>query len=99
MRYIISAEALKDLEGIWLYTMETWSPEQADRYFRQVFEEIEHLTSRPRSGKDVSYIRKGYLRTKVQSHFIFYKINEKENCIEIIRILHQQMDIDTRLGG
>ncbi len=44
------------------------------------------------------YIRKGYLRTKVKSHFIFYKINEKRDELEIIRILHQQMDIENRLN-
>ncbi|MCA1760698.1 MAG: type II toxin-antitoxin system RelE/ParE family toxin, partial [Bacteroidales bacterium] len=34
---------------------------------------------------------------RVKSHFIFYKIN-KEEILEIIRILHQSMDIETRLN-
>jgi toxin ParE1/3/4 len=32
MKYRISKEALNDLEKLWLYTFETWSLEQADRY-------------------------------------------------------------------
>ncbi|MBO9620434.1 MAG: type II toxin-antitoxin system RelE/ParE family toxin [Niabella sp.] len=43
-------------------------------------------------------MRKGYYRSKVKAHFIFYKINVKQDELEIIRILHQQMDIDSRLN-
>lgn len=98
MKFKISKEAQIDLESIWLYTFETWSKEQADRYFNLIFEEIEYLTQNPTSGKDYSHIREGYYRSKVKSHFIFYRINLKENVLEIIRILHQQMDIENRLG-
>ncbi|PTS98145.1 type II toxin-antitoxin system RelE/ParE family toxin, partial [Flavobacterium sp. HMWF030] len=31
-------------------------------------------------------------------HLIFYKINIKENELEIIRILHQMMDIENHLS-
>ena len=98
MNFKISKEAEIDLENIWLYTFETWSKEQADRYFNLIFEEIEYLTQNPNSGKDYSHIREGYYRSKVKSHFIFYRINLKENVLEIIRILHQQIDIENRLG-
>lgn len=98
MTYKISNEAQIDIENIWLYTFETWSLEQADRYFNLILNEIEYLTQHPTSEKDFNHIRKGYYRTKVKSHFIFYRINLKENEIEIIRILHQQMDIESRLN-
>ena len=97
MKYKISKEAANDLEKIWLYTFETWSSEQADRYFNLLMNEIEYITENPKSGKDYSHLRKGYFRSRVKSHFIFYKVNLKEEKIEIIRILHQQMDIDLRL--
>lgn len=98
MNYKISKEATNDLEKIWLYTFEKWSAEQADRYFNLIMDEIEYITQNPKSGKDYSEIRKGYFRSKVKSHFIFYKINSKKDEIEIIRILHQQMDIESRLN-
>ncbi|MFS4454810.1 type II toxin-antitoxin system RelE/ParE family toxin [Maribacter sp. 2304DJ31-5] len=97
MDFKISIEAENDLEKIWNYTFETWSTEQADRYINLIFEEIEYICEKPKSGKDFSYVRKNYLGTKVKSHFIFYKVNQKENGIEIIRILHQRMDIENRL--
>ena len=93
----ISLEAKKDLEKIWLYTFKTWSLEQADRYIKLIFEEIEYISLKPENGVDFGYIRKNYMRAKVKSHFIFYKNSKKNNFIEIIRILHQQMDIKNRL--
>ena len=59
--------------------------------------EIEYLTKNPKSGKDYNEIRKGYFRSRVKAHFIFYRINIKTEEIEIIRISHQQMDISSRL--
>lgn len=98
MKYKLSKEALNDLEKIWLYTSETWSKEQADYYFDLIINEIEYLSVNPKSGKDYNEIRKGYFRSRVKSHFIFYRINIKNEEIEIIRILHQQMDISSRLN-
>jgi len=97
MNYKISNEASYDLEKIWLYTFENWSLEQADRYLDLIIDEIEYLCLKPHSEKDFTHIRKGYLRTKVKSHLIFYTINIKQNEIEIIRILHQMMDIENVL--
>ena len=98
MKYKISKEALSDLEEIWLYTFETWALEQADRYINLLMDEIEYLTLNSKSGKDYSHVRSGYFSSRVKSHFIFYKINLKDNELEIVRILHQQMDIETRLS-
>ncbi len=98
MKYKISQEASRDIENIWLYTIEKWSIEQADRYFNLIMDEIEYLAKNPKSGKDYSKVRKGYFRYQIKSHFIFYKINRKNDEIEIIRILHQRMDIETRLN-
>jgi len=98
MKYKISQEANRDIENIWLFTIEKWSTEQADRYFNLIMDEIEYLAKDPKSGKDYDKVRKGYFRSRIKSHFIFYKINRKNEEIEIIRILHQRMDIETQLN-
>ena len=98
MNYKISLEAEKDLENIWLYTLENWSIEQADYYFDLIMNEIEYLAVNPKFRQDFGEIRKGYFRSRIKSHFIFYRINIKNNEIEIIRILHQQMDVDYQLN-
>ncbi len=97
MNFIISEEAKSDIEKIWLFTFENWSIEQADRYYDLIMNEIEYIAKNPSSGKDFSAIRKGYFRTRIKSNFIFYKVNLKQNQLEIIRILHQRMDIENRL--
>jgi len=97
MNFVITNEAALDLESIWLYTIETWSAEQADKYLNLIFNEIEYLSENPNSGIDFSHTRKGYLRSKINYHFIFYKVNSRKGEIEIIRILHEQMDIENHL--
>lgn len=98
MDYKISKQAAIDLENIWLYTFEKWSLKQADYYFDLIMNEIEYISQNPKSGKDYSDVREGYFRSRVNAHFIFYKINPKEEMVEIIRILHQQIDIDSHIN-
>lgn len=95
MNYTLSKEAVKDLEKIWLYSFENWSVEQADRYSNLLMNEFDYLCLKPKSGIDFGKIRQGYWRTRVKSHFIFYKIKRDE--IEIIRILHEVMDIESHV--
>ena len=97
MKYKISLEASQDIENIWFFTFENWSIEQADRYFNLIMDEIEYLAENPDSGKDYSEVRKGYFRSRIKSHIIFYKISWKKEEIEIIRILHQRMDLESHL--
>lgn len=97
MNFKISKQAEIDLENIWLYTFREWSLQQADYYLDSILDEIEVIADNPKSGKDYRSVRDGYFRSRIKSHFIFYKINLKEEKVEIIRILHQQMDVDSYL--
>lgn len=72
MGYRISVKASEDLEKIWLYTLEFWSLEQADRYVNLILDEIEYLAKHPYAGKDNNYIRTNYYSSKVKSLFKFY---------------------------
>jgi toxin ParE1/3/4 len=96
MRFIISEKANEDIVKIWLYTYENWSIEQADRYYNLILDEIEFIAENFESGKSVDYIKKGYRATLVKSHIIFYK-KSRRNIVEIIRVLHQKMDIENRI--
>lgn len=98
MTYKISVKAKDDIENIWLYTFKNWSLAQADRYIHLIFDEIEYVAGHPASGRDYRHVRENYRCSKVKSHLIFYRIVESKNEIEIIRVLHQQMDIERRLS-
>lgn len=89
----ISSEALSDLEEIWIYTRKKWSKEQADRYYSLLFDEIEFLQSNHYTGKSAEYIRPSYRVSFVKSHIIFYKVVDDQK-LEIIRILHQSVNIE-----
>lgn len=96
LKYRISREALFDLNDIWLYTNNKWSKEQADRYYNLLIEEIKFISENFHLGKSYENIRKNYRASQVKSHLIFYRKND-DNVIEIIRILHQRMDLKNRL--
>ena len=96
-KYSISIKALSDLEEIWLYTFEKWSNEQADRYYNLIIDEINNICKSKKAGKSMEHIRAGYRASKVKSHLIFYRQPDEEN-IEVIRVLHEQMDIENRLN-
>ncbi|MEO7120737.1 MAG: type II toxin-antitoxin system RelE/ParE family toxin [Ginsengibacter sp.] len=96
LKIIIHEEAIQDLEDIWFYTFTTWSLEQADRYHSLITKEIEFLATKPESGKTLNHIRKGYRSSKVKSHYIFFRFTPGE--LEIVRILHESLDIPNRLS-
>lgn len=95
MAYKISKKANQDIDSIWIYTFETWSQTQADRYYNLIIDEIKFISENFESGRDYDDTRKGYKCTKVKSHLIFYR--SKNETIEIIRILHEKMDIENIL--
>jgi toxin ParE1/3/4 len=95
-KYRISKKAIEDLENIWTYTLDKWSKEQADRYYFLLINEIEFIADNFMIGQSVEQTRKDYRVSKVKSHLIFYRKTEEE-IVEIVRILHERMDIKSKL--
>jgi toxin ParE1/3/4 len=95
--YIISEKALDDINNIWIYTAENWSIEQADRYYNLIFDEIEYIADNFEMARDFGAIRKNYKSSKVKSHLVFFK-KTKSNEIEVVRILHEKMDVGNHLN-
>jgi toxin ParE1/3/4 len=95
--YVISEKALEDINNIWIYTVENWSVEQADRYYNLIIDEIEYIVDNLDMARDFGKIRKSYRYSIVKSHLIFFK-KDKTNEIEVVRVLHERMDIENRLA-
>ena len=95
-KYRISKQSINDLNDIWVYTFNKWSKEQADRYYDLIIGEIEFIADNYLIGKSAEQTRKNYRVTKIKSHLIFYRKAENE-IVEVVRILHQRMDIKKRL--
>lgn len=94
--YRISEKAIEDLENIWIYTFNKWSAEQADRYYNLIISEIEYIAGNFNLGKSMDFIKVGYRASIIKSHLILYK-KAHDNQVEIIRILHQRMDLESRI--
>lgn len=60
-------------------------------------DEIEYIVRNFDMARDFGKIRKSYRYSKVKSHLIFFK-NDKTNEIEVVRVLHERMDIENRLA-
>jgi toxin ParE1/3/4 len=95
-RYKFSNKAVEDLTQIWNYTFDKWSENQADIYYLMLIENCKELAFNPELGKDYSEVTQYLLGFNAGRHIIFYRRIESAE-IEIIRILHEQMDLKSRL--
>lgn len=89
-RIQISLQARRDLDSIWLYSLKRWSKAQADEYYLALREQLKTALVDPDSGVAVA-IRPGLRKLLSGSHYIYYR--PVANGIEIIRVLHQSMDV------
>ena len=91
----LSAKSLEDLKTIGRFTLKSWGREQRNIYLSKLDESFHILAEQPHLGNSRDDIRKGYRVYHVGRHLIFYR--QKSPGIEIIRILHDRMDVETHL--
>lgn len=97
-RFKFTKAAVDDLTAIWNYTLIQWSEEQADKYYKMLMDACKSIAE----GK-ATYISKSYEEIAdnlrgfhVGRHIIFYRF-DGDDAVLIIRILHEKMDLETRL--
>ncbi len=91
----LTREAKGDLRKIARFTKKRWGRRQRFLYIKQ-FDDVFHLlVDTPSVGKKCDYIKKGYRKFPQSSHIIFYRETAK-NKIIVIRILHQNMDVESK---
>ena len=95
-RYLLSPAAQLDLEQIWDYTCDRWDADQAEEYLRELQRTIERAAANPRIGRVCDEVRPGYYKLAAGSHMLFYRVIA-DDLIDIVRILHQRMDVDRHL--
>ena len=95
--YYIRRKALEDLDSIWRYTYFQWSVQQADKYYNMLIYKILFLAANVEAGRKIDHIKAGYRSYSAESHVIFYTVAANSK-ITVIRILHQRMDIPSRLN-
>lgn len=95
--YALRELARADLEAIWVYMVEQWGREQAERYLQGLFDFFEELSANPRLGRERDDVKVGYRSFPQGRHVVFYVIASAG--IEVIGIVHQSADVDARLGA
>ena len=94
--YKLTNKAVEDLTEIWEYTIEKWSEQKADRYYKLLLDSCQDIANNPNLGKNYEGITNDLFGLKTIRHIIFYR--KRINLpIEITKILHGQMDIKNRI--
>lgn len=94
-KVILRQEAIDDLTEIWNYTVQEWSEKQADKYYETIRSACKAIGENPTIGKVYTEISTYLLGFKSEKHILFYhQISEDE--VEILRILHEKMDLESR---
>ena len=86
---MLRPDALRDLENIWWFGAQTWSPDQADRYSAEILDALSELAAgRRRLARGSVSSRFEILR--VGSHHVY--LRRSGDTIDVVRILHQAQD-------
>jgi len=96
-KYVVTNKAVSDLNDIWEYTFSKWSENQADKYYKMLINLFQIIANNPELGKKYNEINPELFGLKANRHIIFYK-KVNPGLIKIIRVLHERMDIKTRMS-
>lgn len=93
---LFSPAARNDLDEIWDYSVRHWGAAQTEQYILSIRDACAALAAGRKQGRAIDDIRPGYRKLAVGSHFVFYRLTDRGD-INVIRILHQRMDVPGRL--
>ncbi|GLR19102.1 type II toxin-antitoxin system RelE/ParE family toxin [Portibacter lacus] len=96
-KYVLTKRAVKDLTDIWNYTFDNWSEKQADKYYNEILAECDVLAENPEKGKAYFKLIEDLRGAKINKHIIFYRKLERP-LMEIVRVLHERMDLKSKLN-
>ena len=91
----ITSKSKIDLKKIAIFTHKKWGKKQRDKYLKLMDDCFNSLADNPSIGVNCDYIEIGYLKFPQGSHLIFYKKGTIVS-VDIIRILHKSMDIESK---
>lgn len=96
-KYKLTNKAVEDLTNIWEYSFEKWSETQADKYYEMLLKNFQNIANDPKMGKKYDGVKDELWGLKVNRHIIFYRQLDGEP-VEITRILHERMDLKSRIN-
>lgn len=88
--YRLTPAAQDDLEDIWLYTLEQWSLQRADRYTDILEDTFDRLLFMPEMARERSEFDSPVRIHPSAEHLIIYRI--EGDCLVILRVLGAGQD-------
>lgn len=88
----LTARAVEDMKAIGRFTERNWGRWQRNKYLSMLDSCFQTILHQPEIGIQCGDIRSGYRKYHVGRHLIFYR--QVDIYIEIVRILHDSMDIE-----
>jgi len=92
----IKKAALNDLREISFYTRKTWGKEQEYVYMKGIFACFEKIANHQTHNRNFSHIVPDCLIHKISHHLVVFRWLE-DGRPEILRVLHEKMDISLTL--
>lgn len=96
-RFVLTNKAKADLKSIGRYTVAKWGGEQRNRYLALLDASFHELATNPFKGRNCATILPGYRKHEVGRHIVFYR-SIADDCIEIVRVLHERMAVERHLS-
>ena len=88
--------AQRDLDAIWDYTAQAWGLDQAQSYVLTLQRDMERLREFPMLGAAHPSRHATFRKLPSGHHFIYYLV--AETAIEVVRVLHERMDVSRHLN-
>jgi len=89
--------AQRDLDAIWDYTANAWGIDQAESYVTALRRDMEQLREYPQLGVVHASRHASFRKLPSGHHFIYYVIAGAG--VEVVRVLHERMDVARLLSG
>ena len=94
--YILSPEAIVDLQDIYDFTLDEWGEAQAEKYLNEIYSVFDRLTQHPNIGRLRAELSDGLRSTPVGAHVIYFM--PWQDHLAIVRVLHGARDVESEFG-
>ena len=94
--YVLSPEAISDLQNIYDFTVGEWGEAQAEKYLNEIYAVFERLSQYPSIGRLRPELADGLRSIPIGAHVIFFM--PWQNGIAIVRVLHGARDVESVFG-
>lgn len=95
-KFTLTEKAKNDLKDIARFTQKRWGREQRNKYLADLDACFFRLSDNPSLGRECGEVRDGYHKFPASRHVIYYRSISKTQ-VEIVRILHESMDVEIQL--